>query len=601
MKRIRMKHKMPLKSHTLANFPIEIPLIVDSTISLAYSVKMITINRRFGSNFMMKCVIICSLLVIFIRDTNAENMCSFNTTSTENEFQLVQTWQCDDPTDSQTLKLIKLEGNHSSNVIELDPNYLNSFPNLRTVDISGNKIDLIGAQKSQSQKDSITFFNISHNNLMEHVTWMFEYMQNLNKLDFSFNKFPKLTSSDFSKAPKLAWIDGSNNQITELEHGVFGTLDHLEYLDLSGNAISLLSIKTFENNTRIQYLNLQKNSLEKFSFEMFPSVTSIDVHLPTESIEELNISCGKLVCLFEDFEKLASFENLHQLNAAGNHFTNVIDVLNALTDGIESLDLSGTFFGSINGEMFERFVRLKFLYLSGAGITNIKPDAFDYQKSLILLDLSNNDLTEVDSFLLPNHLQTLNLKGNQLTNIDIITPDRFPRLNSLEIYSNRFSCDYLVNFLKKWKNNDDLQLVGNPSFQANIRGIDALFQLSVNGIDCHIEKQQELLVFGIAFGVFILCLFAFGAIVLCIIRRKPTTKRNDQPRNEYVLKKPRKRYTDYEVSDSGYDASGQVYINQRQMNTPRFDAPQRPMSNDYQNCDVIYENSLSNDSDFSDN
>lgn len=596
---------MPLKFHILNYSSVEIPLIVNSTVSFAYSVKMFTINRRSGTNFMTKCVIICSLLVIFIRDTNAQNMCCFNTTSTGNEFQSVQTWQCDDQYQSQTLKLIKYEGNHSLNVLKLDLNYFNSFPNLRTVDISGNKIYFIGAQKSQSQKDSITFFNISHNNLMDHATWVFEYTQNLNKLDFSFNKFPKLTSSDFSKAPKLSWIDGSNNQITELEHGVFGTLHHLEYLDLSENAISLLSIKTFESNTQIRYLNLHKNSLKNFSFKMFPSsVTSIDVHLPTESIERLDISCQKSVCLFRNFEKLALFENLQRLYAAGNHFTNVIDVLNALTNGIESLDLSGTFFGSINGGMFERFVRLKYLYLSNAGISNIKPNAFDYQKALISIDLSNNELTEVDSFFLPDHLQILNLKGNQLTNIDIITPDRFPSLNSLEIYSNRFSCDYLVNFLKKWGNNYEIQFVRNPSFQENVRGIDALFQLNINGIDCHIEHQQEstrecetpwLLMFGIAFGVFALCLSVFGAIILCIICRKPSMKRKDQPRNEYVLKKPWKRNTDYEISDSGYDASGQVYMNRHQMNTPRFDAPQRPMSDDYQNCDGIYENSLSND------
>lgn len=91
-----------------------------------------------------------------------------------------------------------------------------------------------------------------------------------------------------------------------------------------------------------------------------------------------------------------------------------------------------------------------------------------------MLDLSYNDLNSIDFHLfLRNfqHLESLNLEGNNLTEIDTITRVHFPNLSALGISKNRFTCDYLAKFLLQWH---DLKLVHNPSSN----------QMHIGGADC---------------------------------------------------------------------------------------------------------------------
>lgn len=67
------------------------------------------------------------------------------------------------------------------------------------------------------------------------------------------------------------------------------------------------------------------------------------------------------------------------------------------------------------------------------------------------------------------NLKILNLEGNDLTEVDTITRSRFPKLTSLGLSKNNFSCRYLANFLLQWEN---LSLFDNPSDQTHIDGVD---------------------------------------------------------------------------------------------------------------------------------
>lgn len=150
-----------------------------------------------------------------------------------------------------------------------------------------------------------------------------------------------------------------------------------------------------------------------------------------------------------------------------------------LGSSIETLDLSSNFIGTPNAQTFKRFTNLKYLNLSQTNLPSFLYATFFNQQKLQVLDLSYNHLKKIDfrkSLRNFKDLNTLNLEGNDLTDVNSVTNTIFPKLSSLAISKNRFSCDYLSTFLLQW---NDLQLRKNPSNETHI-----------DGVDCHEEVQS---------------------------------------------------------------------------------------------------------------
>lgn len=68
----------------------------------------------------------------------------------------------------------------------------------------------------------------------------------------------------------------------------------------------------------------------------------------------------------------------------------------------------------------------------------------------------------------------MNLEGNNLTTIDHIVPDAFPKLTSLAVSKNQFDCVYLERYLHRWDKVETVPFIKNPTD----------FQTEINGIDC---------------------------------------------------------------------------------------------------------------------
>lgn len=223
-------------------------------------------------------------------------------------------------------------------------------------------------------------------------------------------------------------------------------------------------------------LNLKYNELKRFDFNVFaPAMQSVEVHLQSDVIEELDISCSQSMCHFKDFNTNDFFENLKSLHAFRSKHENITKLLEKIGENLETLDLSWNFIGKIDNHTLKRFRNLRHLKMSHSNITNISSGAFINQtRSLISLDLSYNNLTDVDSTALSHafpYLQTLNLEGNQLTKVNRITPDNFKNLSSLAISQNHFSCVYLKEFFGNWPNN--LKVASKlPKGEINIRGVN---------------------------------------------------------------------------------------------------------------------------------
>lgn len=322
-----------------------------------------------------------------------------------------------------------------------------------------------------------------------------------------------LSSSDlngFTSVTEFIVKPGTNFRA---DREFFKKLPHLERVELNNTQVHTIADLPFENNSKLNFLSLAGNlHLEVFDFKIFSS-PSIEVILP-ENVETVNINCKKTSCRFspegESLGKLKSF------NASDNQ-VDPTKMLRQIGSSLQQLDLSGNKINEWTNQLLEPFKDLSFLSLSNAKITKIEPKPFAYQVKLETLDLSGLRLKKIDTDLFDknfNQIKTLKLDNNQLTNIDIITKEKFKQLVNLIISRNAFLCSYLEKFLKEW--NRTLNFIEIPTINP------ANGQINVNGAECRIETNEFpwAIVVGISLGTLLIGSIASGVTVWWVIRRR---------------------------------------------------------------------------------
>lgn len=375
---------------------------------------------------------------------------------------------------------------------DLNRKLYKTFTNLREFDIS-----FYGVQNLNSEVltlKQLEKFNASHNKLTNIGGSIFSDAPNLLAIDFSYNKITKLFANDFFQATKLSTIDFSHNEISILGPETFRQLNDLKTLDLSTNLIRIIDKNQFNSNLSV--LNLENNPIMRLDCNIFTILMrSTQVEFSWANIRGIDASCSKNVVEIElNRENDVVFRtptnengliltknyinNLRYFNITGNYFQNTSKIIELLGTSIEILDLSSNFVGKLNPETLKNLSNLQELNLSHTNLSNFEFKTFYNQRKLKILDISYNHLKSVDFTLFVRNfkaLHTLNLEGNDLIEVNTITRSRFPKLITLGLSKNNFSCYYLANFLLQWEN---LTLFENPSDQTHI-----------DGVDCHHDER----------------------------------------------------------------------------------------------------------------
>lgn len=201
-------------------------------------------------------------------------------------------------------------------LVDSEKHFKGKLTSLRTLDISdlGMKNIFFKCDVHENHYAAITTLNASHNEIWHSSNKFNECMPNITQIDFAYNKMTYVSFEGFV-ATALKKVNFSHNQITDVKHFRLSKLQQLEHLDLSDNQINSLQINTFEKNSNLKWLSLRNNPLSHFNFNMFPeSITSITVHLPSENITSLDVSCHDSPCLFKgDYEKIEYFKNTEKI------------------------------------------------------------------------------------------------------------------------------------------------------------------------------------------------------------------------------------------------------------------------------------------------
>ncbi|XP_048449853.1 toll-like receptor 3 [Rhincodon typus] len=283
------------------------------------------------------------------------------------------------------------------------------------------------------------------------------------------NTHLKIERSTFAELNKtnLTVLDLSNNRLTMLQNNSFQWLHSLEYLQLENNSIKHVIPKTFAGLENLRYLNLKKgltqaeSVIDDYSFQElgnlvelnleYNNIARIKAHtfsglrslkflsLYKASVVDLNtitnetfmsLAESPLVSLNLTKTKISKLQpgafswlkKLKKLDIGLNSIAQILtgEEFRGLTE-IEVIYLSYNSKLILSSKSFIHVPSLKILMLSKSAIVSLslEPSPFDCIKNLTVLDLSNNNLANLDKdvFRELQQLQVLKLQHNNLARL----------------------------------------------------------------------------------------------------------------------------------------------------------------------------------------
>lgn len=290
---------------------------------------------------------------------------------------------------------------------------------------------------------NIHTFNISDLELRRLQPEAFEQAKNLTHLLVDHNHLTEIPGLLFIHTKKIVHIDFSNNEIERVNSLAFASAKTLESLNVAQNKLSTLDAAVFKDTEFLVKLNVSFNNFTTFDANILPA-----------TMADLDLSHNKLSALKEHtFDKLV---NLKQLVLSFNPI------------------------GKLDVNIFVHLLNLEDLKLRHIEVTSIEMGTFSQQHHLVTLDLSENQLKMLDFNLFAPVLQdlkSLEVAGNQLSELTAFRHSLFPQLTALDIRENAFSCSYLKYFMESI-NWEKLRLTLDRKSidprKPNVRGIKCL-------------------------------------------------------------------------------------------------------------------------------
>lgn len=277
-------------------------------------------------------------------------------------------------------------------------------------------------------------------------------------------QFPIVLGVEFFKKIGLANVTSikiANSSIEYISPSAFSGLNELYSVNLTSIGIDLIHPDTFANNTKLKILTLSGNNLNVMQSLSSPYT---DYMLKSSSIEELDISN----CNMQEFLPTAfsQMKNIIYINLSGNKLTSLPQGLFDRTDTIEELDLSYNKIATLPKHIFNK-TSLAMLHLK---YNEIDLSLDFVTKDVQKLDLSYNKITNVTNLMFKGieNLSNLMLKGNMIKKIH---PAAFVSLKNLRHIDLSFNDLDQINSLTFLKNpeleviriNDNIRLNTLPA------------------------------------------------------------------------------------------------------------------------------------------
>ncbi|XP_045777403.1 probable leucine-rich repeat receptor-like protein kinase At1g35710 isoform X2 [Maniola jurtina] len=336
----------------------------------------------------------------------------------------------------------------------LSDNCFARFTRLKYLDLSSNLL---------KQLDILTFEGITQletlklsNNKLPEIGQPFARFRKLKDLTLDYNQLTSLSELNFRNLISLEKLNLSSNWIKNIEDRSLATNENLKQLDLRHNKINVIRQTLFYNNINMNTLSISYNDIEHIEGGAFRTtkISNFDVQSNRISgsinydtflgmtVETLDLSNGKLTELGDKaFSSLSS--NLRYLNMSNNLIENITETAFQSLQNLAQLDLS---FNNLIDIEFKTndLIQLTEYYLHNNKIKKITPNMFRNMTKLVKLDLSQNKIVDIEfnSFIELINLKELHVGSNNF--VDSLTANTFRglfRVKYLDLTNTRlFSC-----------------------------------------------------------------------------------------------------------------------------------------------------------------
>lgn len=317
---------------------------------------------------------------------------------------------------------------------------------LQILDLSNNKLTILNDEFSYIPK--LTTLYLQKNNLHVLSDFIFNHLESLTSLNLSFNYLDAINST-LINSKMLINLDISNNQITKLIGYQLNRLLALQVFNASNN-----SIESVDSNCFNQAFSL---SIVDLSFNNITSPIENVMFTVSNKLIFLNLYNNHISYIQRDSFK---HNRLNYINLENNNLSGeiIIDTFAGLNN-ISKLDLSKQNISSIRNGAFSDMNMLLILNLSYNRISEVESYSFS-NLSISVLNISYNRLSVLDFFQngLTN-LTELYLSNNNIINIPQYTFKNQILLKVLDISVNKIK--YIEPFSLPLKNVQYLNLSGN--------------------------------------------------------------------------------------------------------------------------------------------
>jgi Leucine-rich repeat (LRR) protein len=362
---------------------------------------------------------------------------------------------------SSLRSLTELDLSHN-NLSHLNLNYLSPYLNR----IQLENVELLDFRAFEN-KNELLLLDLS-NNLGLNFTRLDSYLKSsiLSKLFMSNMGIRCIRNTiNFTHYPKLEDLNLSCNEISRIRSSQFAQNRNLLTLNLSFNNISILEEGSLSSIQSLNTLDLRSNKLKNFT-ESLPAVKNLD------------LSCNKMTYVSIVIDKISKV-NLQENLLQENEIQFIVQV--SPESSSVTVDLSFNKIKTINRDLSFMTKELGFLYLRGNEIESIANYSFLKLNNLLVLDLSQNflsEMLEIHSFKGLYYLENLNLSYNRIEVIRKELFQDFSYLYTIDLSKNslKFIEDFAFMNLKNvilffLNSNPDLKLLQSKNV---LYGLDSI-------------------------------------------------------------------------------------------------------------------------------
>ncbi|KAL3882135.1 hypothetical protein ACJMK2_028506 [Sinanodonta woodiana] len=255
--------------------------------------------------------------------------------------------------------------------------------------------------------------------------------QNLQELVLKNNFIENIEMLSLYPFSRLEYFDISNNSVRTLSGNLFMSLQNLQKLNMSGNLIETVGKDTFSGLSKVDTLDLKYNKIRTLHSDCLQPLLALSV---------LNLSYNAI----ENLPSFRGLQNLYVLDLRHNNIKYLDSSSFAGARGIGGINLNNNRIRTIGAKTFRNLTILVLLFIENNEIDYIEYNAFG-DASIVELNLRNNNISDINFFRYSNfpRLRKLDLSQNYITMpISSDFCSRFQGIETLLISNNRIEAVY---------------------------------------------------------------------------------------------------------------------------------------------------------------